>query len=117
MTPHTDAVILVGGRGRRLQPLTLTPPTMLSPTGVPLPARATLVGGSMLFNGRKVARSAAVRCSVVDSHASVGDGTVLHDAGVGDRTVVGRRVELRAGASAWPNVVIEPGAVRRSEDL
>ena len=41
MTPHTDAVILLGGRGRQLQPLTLTAPPMVPPTGVPLPAQAT----------------------------------------------------------------------------
>jgi hypothetical protein len=41
MTPQTDAVIRVGGRGRQLQRLTLTARQMLAPTAVPLPAQAT----------------------------------------------------------------------------
>jgi mannose-1-phosphate guanylyltransferase len=72
------------------------------PPGGDVDPQATLVGGSMLFNGPKVAHGAAVRPSVVDSRASVGDGAILADARVGDRTVGGRRVELRAGAWVWP---------------
>lgn len=102
MTPHTDAVIRVGGSSRQLQPLTLTAPQMLPPTGVPLPAQATAwyhpaettilrppwLAGRCCSTAPKVARGAAVRRSVVDSHASVGDGAVLDEARGGDRSVV-----------------------------
>jgi mannose-1-phosphate guanylyltransferase len=36
---------------------------------------------------------------------------------IGDRAVLGERVELRAGARVWPDVVLPPTAIRFSSDL
>ena len=42
---------------------------------------------------------------------------MLVDAVVGDRAVVGARVELRDGARVWPDVVLPDGSVRFSPDM
>jgi mannose-1-phosphate guanylyltransferase len=76
-----------------------------------------VIDGSVLFDGATVAAGAVVRASVVGAGASVGESAVLDGAVIGDRAQIGARVELRAGARVWPEMVIADGAVRFSSDL
>lgn len=76
-----------------------------------------VVDGSVLLDGASVAAGAVVRRSVVGRDAVVGADTVLEDVVIGDRARIGARVELRAGARVWPDVVLPEGSVRFSSDL
>jgi mannose-1-phosphate guanylyltransferase len=80
-------------------------------------AETSVVEGSVLFDGASVAAGAVVRRSVLGFGAVVGAGAVVEDAVIGDRAQVGARVELRAGARVWPDVVLPDGSVRFSSDL
>ena len=52
-----------------------------------------------------------------NSRATIGAGTVLEDAVIGDRARIGARVELCGGARVWPEVELADGAIRFSSDL
>ncbi|MDP9094010.1 MAG: NDP-sugar synthase, partial [Actinomycetota bacterium] len=80
-------------------------------------AADAVVDGSILFDDAAVGRGAVVRRSVVGFGARIGDGAVIEDAVIGDRASIGARVELRAGARVWPEVVLADGAIRFSADL
>jgi mannose-1-phosphate guanylyltransferase len=75
------------------------------------------VDGAVLFDGARVDAGAVVRRSVIGAGALVGADAVVEDAIVGDRAQIGARVELRAGARVWPDVVLPDGAVRFSSDV
>ncbi|MGH8963437.1 MAG: sugar phosphate nucleotidyltransferase [Jatrophihabitantaceae bacterium] len=72
---------------------------------------------SVLFDGATVGAGATVRRSVLGFGAEIGAGGVVEDAVIGDRARIGARVELRAGARVWPDVVLPDGAIRFSSDL
>jgi mannose-1-phosphate guanylyltransferase len=76
-----------------------------------------VVDGSVLLDGASVAARAVVRRSVIGRDAVVGADAVLEDVVIGDRARIGARVELRAGARVWPDVVLPEGSVRFSSDL
>ncbi len=80
-------------------------------------AESALIDGSVLFDGASVAAGATVRRSVLGFGARIGADAVLEDAVIGDRASIGARVELRAGARVWPDVVLGDGSVRFSSDL
>jgi mannose-1-phosphate guanylyltransferase len=73
--------------------------------------------GAVLFDGAAVGAGATVRRSVLGFGAEVGEGAVVEDAVIGDRARIGARVELRAGARVWPDVVLPDGAIRFSSDM
>jgi mannose-1-phosphate guanylyltransferase len=72
------------------------------------------ISGSVLLDGARIAEGAVVERSVVGAEASIGAETVLRDAVVGDRTVVGASCELLAGVRLWPDLVVPDGGVRFS---
>lgn len=74
------------------------------------------VDGSVLFDGARVAAGAVIRRSVLGAGAVVDEGAVVEDCVIGDRARIGKRVELRAGARVWPDVVLADGSVRFSAD-
>ncbi|HZY75897.1 MAG TPA: NDP-sugar synthase [Jatrophihabitantaceae bacterium] len=76
-----------------------------------------VLDGSVLFDGARIGAGASVSRSALGFGAVVGEQAVLDDAVVGDRARIGARVELRAGARVWPDVVIPDGGVRFSSDL
>lgn len=75
-----------------------------------------VIDGSVLLDGASVAAGAVVRRSVLGVGATVGADAILEDAVIGDRARIGARVELRAGARVWPDVVLPDGSVRFSSD-
>lgn len=74
------------------------------------------VDGAVLFDGARVAAGAVIRRSVVGAGAVIDEGAVVEDCVIGDRARIGKRVELRAGARVWPDVVLADGSVRFSAD-
>lgn len=78
---------------------------------------AARVDGSVLFDGAVVAADAVVRRCVVGAGVRVGAGAVLEDVVLGDRAVIGSRVELRHGARVWPDVTLGDGSIRFSADV
>ncbi len=80
-------------------------------------AADAVIDGSVIFDGARIDPGATVRRSVVGAGAVVGAGSVVEDAIVGDRARLGARIELRAGARVWPDVVLADGAIRFSADL
>lgn len=75
-----------------------------------------VLDGAVLFDGATVDAGAVVRRSVLGFGAGVSAGAVVEDAVIGDRARIGARVELRAGARVWPDVVLPDGAIRFSSD-
>jgi mannose-1-phosphate guanylyltransferase len=71
----------------------------------------------VLFDDVVIEAGAVVRRSVIGFGAVIGAGAVVEDAVIGDRAQIGARVELRAGARVWPEVVLPAGSVRFSSDL
>lgn len=76
-----------------------------------------VVDGSVLLDGAELGAGAVVCRSAVGAGAVIGAGASLCDVVVGDRARIGARVELRAGARVWPDVVLADGSVRFSSDL
>jgi mannose-1-phosphate guanylyltransferase len=75
-----------------------------------------VIDGSVVFDRARIAAGAVVRRSVVGAGAVIGAGTVLEDVVIGDGASLGARLELRAGARVWPNVILADGAIRFSAD-
>ena len=71
----------------------------------------------VVLDGAQVGPGTTATRSVVGRAARTGEDVVLVDAVVGDRAVVGARVELRDGARVWPDVVLPDGSVRFSPDM
>ena len=76
-----------------------------------------VVEGSVLFDGAHVGAGAVVRASILGTGSAVGAGAVLDECVIGDRARLGERVELRAGARVWPDVVLPATAIRFSSDM
>jgi mannose-1-phosphate guanylyltransferase len=74
------------------------------------------VVGSIVADGAQVCAGAMVVDSVVGRGAVVGVGCSLTLAVVGDRSRLGARVELVAGARVWPDIDLPDGAIRFSSD-
>lgn len=72
------------------------------------------VDGCVLFDGVVIGEGVRIRDSVVGRGAWIGAGAVLDGAVLGDRAVIGNGNELLCGARVWPDVRLDPGAIRFS---
>ncbi|MCW2540733.1 MAG: Nucleoside-diphosphate-sugar pyrophosphorylase family protein [Frankiales bacterium] len=79
-------------------------------------AAGAVVTGSVLFDGASVGANAVVERSVLGRQCEVGEDSVLRDAVIGDHAVLGRRIELLAGARVWPEAILSDGSIRFSTD-
>lgn len=94
----TEAILLAGGQGARLRPVTVnTPKPMVPAAGVP-------------FLAYQIARAAAAGVDRVVL------ATCYLDAVVGDGARVGADNELGAGVRVWCDAVLSDGALRFSSD-
>jgi mannose-1-phosphate guanylyltransferase len=97
---HPEAVVSAG--------------SVVSP-GARVDAGARVVG-SIVAAGAKVCAGAVVVDSVVGRGAVVGVDCSLTSAVVGDRSRLGARIELAAGARVWPDIDLPDSAIRFSSD-
>ncbi len=79
-------------------------------------AAGAVVDGSVVLDDAVIGAGAAVRNSIVGAGARIGAGAVLDGAVIGDGADVGERNELLAGARLWPGVVLSPVSLRFSSD-
>ncbi len=73
-----------------------------------------VISGAVLFDDVWVAAGAQVRRSVLGSGARVGERSVLTDAVLGDKSLVGNDNELAAGARLWSSAVLPDATIRFS---
>jgi mannose-1-phosphate guanylyltransferase len=68
----------------------------------------------VLFADVWVAAGAQIRDSVIGTGARVGERSVLRDAVLGDRALVGADNELSGGARVWADAVLPDATIRFS---
>jgi mannose-1-phosphate guanylyltransferase len=112
--PGTPGEFLVLGDAVVHSSAVLSAGTVVSP-GVRVDAGARVVG-SIVADGAHVCAGAVVVDSVVGRGAVVGLDCSLTSAVVGDRSRLGARIELVAGARVWPDIDLPDVAIRFSSD-
>jgi mannose-1-phosphate guanylyltransferase len=112
--PGTPGESLVLGDAVVHSSAVLSAGTVVS-AGARVDAGARIVG-SIVADGAQVCAGAVVVDSVVGRGAVVGVDCCLTSVVVGDRSRLGARVELVAGARVWPDIDLPDGAIRFSSD-
>jgi mannose-1-phosphate guanylyltransferase len=112
--PGTPGEFLVLGDAVVHPSAVLSAGTVVSP-GARVDAGARVVG-SIVADGAHVGAGAVVVDSVVGRGAVVGVDCSLTSTVVGDRSRLGARIELVAGARVWPDIDLPDVAIRFSSD-
>ncbi len=75
------------------------------------------VNGAVLFDGVRIEAGAVVNFSVVGRGACIGAGAQLDGVVIGDGARIGEGNELCHGLRVWPEVCLDPTAIRFSADV